>query len=1035
MAFLAELGALTDELVTAVTSTSPSRQPQRFQACRQKALRSIRNRDALQTNPFVVEQQLHGLVERFSVVGRDGLSEALRKRLEGLSRHATRFTPEVLHLLLELSDQPVQKSSLAALERLHHPQPEAQLALRWEDIAREDGWAQDRGLWNNVDFADSSSSSDDDDDDDEYSQSEQTPAESDDTSLSISQTVEHKLPKDLILPDPDGSALDKIQAAQQWRHAAQPKDAAGRPLKIPVSEHQILREALFLLSGLPTSLFGPDCTPVPKFQLSNVAWDTYRALVNSFAEYGRVLLPLRRFCETVQDVPLVQAFQNAVQRCLGTFNKQMSTIQARYVDIKTDTVVSLIALNEELRPILVPLVGLSDVVRKLQEERFAHSFRFLELMYDATCMAQQSGDESTYTYLGHIFFDCFRVYIRPIRQWMEGGELTAGDKTFFVAEASATVPLHLVWRDKFHLRKSQQGQLHAPVFLQPAVTRIFNTGKSVVVLKHLGRFQQIASNGNMRLPEPPLDFASICGPQAVAFAPFSELFHGAFDRWVQSKHLSTSSNLSTLLFESCGLLKSLDALHQLYYMSDGSLADTFTLSIFASLDALSTTWTDRFTLTELAQEAWSPSTKLESHGLSATVAPEHLFARSPGQARCTVRNSLPGVRVSYKLIWPVRLVITDEVLVHYQAVFTLLLQVRRAAAILTTSSALLKSSHAGGTSLADQDATSYIHIQPSGRHHHIDHHVHQQQQAYFSLRSRLLWFTSTLHTYLATLVLLPETARLRATLQQDAEDIDAMIGVHAQSAKRIVDQACLGTKLRPIKECILDVLDLAIKLEDARAADAQSRAAEAARYSLTGFGLGPGPGGQQGQQQQQHLLHFRTPRRNLSSSGVFRNAGRGGPSFPTSELRPPPSTLRGVYLSPREKEREEDETILFEEKAEEGEDEQQQQQQQQQQQESNANNTSHYVDTSQQFSSPVRQRQERQHQKSQRQRERNQQLQQQQQQNNADSYAEVLVRIRADFDRHVRFIADGLRGVARASVDAAAVKWDMLAEMLEMGIR
>ncbi|CRK35580.1 hypothetical protein BN1708_001226, partial [Verticillium longisporum] len=51
--------------------------------------------------------------------------------------------------------------------------------------------------------------------------------------------------------------------------------------------------------------------------------------------------------------------------------------------------------------------------------------------------------------------------------------------------------------------------------------------------------------------------------------------------------------------------------------------------------------------------------------------------------------------------------------------------------------------------------------------------------------------------------------------------------------------------------------------------------------------------------------------------------------------------------------------------------------------------------------------------------------------------ANVIVEVefpRGDLERHLRFICGGLRGVARASSDEAAAKWDMLAEMLESGV-
>lgn len=869
-------------------------------------MRGTRNHTYPQTNQFAVDEQLLGLVERFSVVGRDALADALRERLRALSMQSTRWTPEILHLLLHLSDQPVTQSSLASLQRLRSPDVHSAPTLTWARIAAEDGWVQDRGLWHNIDFADSS------DDGLEPMPDSQSQATCSDTSTSSAIVSGQRTAQDLSLfVSHQDSPLNEVRIAQEWRHGVQPKDAAGRPMKIPVSELQIIREVLFLLNGLSTDLFDSSCTPVSRYQLANVSWETYRALVNSFAEYGRVLLPLRKFCETKQDVPLVQAFQSSVFQSLQAFDNHIALLHGRYVDIRADTVVSLLALQEQLKPLLAPLSPLSEVVRRLQEERYAHSFRFLELLYDAVSIAQSSGNERTYCFLGKIFFECFRIYIRPIRQWMEGGNLTPGDKTFFVAQSSALVPLNQIWSDKFNLRRSHQGQLHAPGFLQPAVHKIFNTGKSIVVLKHLGRFRQHTENEDYRLSEPPLDFASVCGLPNLTFAPFSELFDSAFDHWVQSKHLSTSSNLQAILFESCGLWSNLDALEHIYFMSDGSLADIFTSSVFTSINAKSTEWTDRFTLTELAQEAWSPCRSVESYRLSAFVNPEHVVRDRPDLAQNDVRSSLCGIRLLYRLDWPVQLVITRETVANYQAVFTLLLQLRRAATILAT--------------LRGHDAEA------------------GQQATYYALRARLLWFTTTLQSYLTTLVLVPEIAKMRAGLRE-AEDLDSMIELHAAFTRRVIEEACLGTKLAPIRECVLDVLNLAVRLEGARRAEQDRAAGEAARPA-----------------------RLSTPQRRTTGT----------------EAVPPHSVLRGVYVSLQEKERMEDQTIvLF------GDDDE-------------------YTGSQDRNRTGV--------------------LKQQ-----VQTYAETLVAIRADFDTHLRFIARGLRGVARASGDPAAAKWDLLAEMLEM---
>ncbi len=58
-----------------------------------------------------------------------------------------------------------------------------------------------------------------------------------------------------------------------------------------------------------------------------------------------------------------------------------------------------------------------------------------------------------------------------------------------------------------------------------------------------------------------------------------------------------------------------------------------------------------------------------------------------------------------------------------------------------------------------------------------------EQALYYTLRSKLLWFCSTFHSYLATLVLAPGIAKLRGDLK-GAVDVDAMIG-HPRAVREI----------------------------------------------------------------------------------------------------------------------------------------------------------------------------------------------------------------------------------------------------------
>ncbi|KAK7754151.1 hypothetical protein SLS62_003728 [Diatrype stigma] len=890
MAYAAHLGALTEELVEAVASVSPQSNSKRFDVLKESTLRKIRHHSFLRTNQFQVTNELDGLEERFRVLNRDGLADALRERLDALAQLPNNFTPDILHFILKLSDQPVQNSKLRDLELLKTPDEDLESPLKWADIAKEDGWDQDRGLWENVDFADDSS-------DGEYvdiDTKSDASVESQDTSLSSVEARHRRLPTDYLTLTHDRAGFKTVEETQSWRHQSSPKSATGEPQKITITELQAVREVLFMLRGLDSTLFNKKQAVLsPKYQLNHTSWEGYRSLLESFGEAGRQLYLLRSFAKQLQNIPLMQVFQHAVETRLLLFDTFLSNLEAQFVDIKQDVAVSLVKVLNEIKPHLQPLSSFSGIIQGLNQAKYPHPFHYLELLFNATNIAHMEGDENTYKFLGTVFFECFRVYVRPIRLWMETGELLEGDKTFFISKSSTQARMSQVWKHQFKLRKTTNGTLHAPRFLHPATNKIFTTGKSIVVLKHMGR--HVMTNGPAQTQEPPLEFdeAYACGEGALT--TFSEIFNTAFGNWMQSKHHAASSTLRQALFESYGLWSVLNDLEHIYLMCNGAQSDTFASAIFSNFDLLNSRWHDRFTLTEVAREAYA---NVDTNRIAVSVSGEHCQSEVH-EVRKTVRKGLPGVTLSYRLPWPIQIVLSDESLDHYQAIFTLLIQLRRACYMLQ-------------------------------RHHlKIDGvaEMSYEQTRFYRLRSRLLWFCSSLQSYLTTLVIEPLTAELHGDLRQ-AEDIDDLAAVHSTYAKRMVDEACLGSKLDPIHQCMLDILDLTIRLEDARHAESE-RAQEMQEISR------------------------------LSMSAA---------SMTASPRRP------GRYMQPSE---EEDETFLAEQ---------------------DRSVLLQDVDVDK-------------------------------------TYAELLAEMGADFDRLVKFMCGGLRGVARASSNAAATKWDTLAEMLEVGIQ
>lgn len=862
------------------------------------------------------------------MVGREALANALRTRLDTLDAHRNQRTPEILHLLLELADQPAQKASLSDLDLLVESEEEAPPKLTWREIAREDGWKHERDIWRFVDYSVGSS------DEGEPDAASVASLESL-TSASSAGDAHQRNAQDLAVKPQGDGLLKRIHDTQAWRRASA-TTADGRVkkfAKISISTTQLLREALFMLAGLETSLFDEEYRPITRYHLHGVSWDAYKALVASFAECGRKLAPLRAFSKTKEQSPLRQVFQDSVQKALRSLDGELTVFQSRLVAVKQDVVVSLIGALEELGPTLTPLYALSDIVRQVQEERNSHAFRYLELLYDAVELAQLQGQTGTYRLLGTIFFDCFQAYLKPIRLWMEEGRLLPGDRTFFVSESPTKLPLPQVWKGQFNLLRTPEGNLHAPRFLKPSIHRIFAAGKSIVVLKHM---RQGESAKKYRAgAEPRMDFATVC-PGSLEFAPFSELFGAAFHGWIESKHHTAAATLRELLFSTYGLSEALDALEHIYLMSDGSRAEAFASSIFRQLDTFSSSWKDRFTLTEMAQEAFSGA--IDGARLSAELEPRGL-AHSALASRSSVRLSLPAIRLSYRLSWPVQIVVPEEGIRGYQTIFTFLLQTRRALSVLQAPIPALRNTHTHG----DTTATS-------------------SSSAYYLLRTKLVWFCTTLLTYLTTLVLAPNAARLRRELllrdgdddDDDAasriSDVDGMAAAHAGFIARVVAEACQGGKLRPIRECVLDVFDLAIRAADAHRAELARREEEhreVERLSLSVMGSSPLKGG------------GKSPAR--GGRGRAGRLAKGG----------------GDEDDEDDNHEDEGEGFFLAERAVKG---------------------------------PALQ-------------------------DGGKPYPVRLKEMHAEFERHLRFVASGLRAVARASKEEAAAKWDLLAEMLEVGIR
>jgi gamma-tubulin complex component 5 len=594
MAQNAKLAVLTEELLHSVLQFDPAENKRAYRHAKDIAKNGLRAHQYARTNQFDVQTRFAGLDEKLRVLNRDDLADALTERVEEINKRVGKWIPDCLSLLLQLSDQPTENARVEALELLRPPTPPPDLT--WKEILEDDPYSDDE-IWRDIDYGADSS------EDDLLPVKREAAKPSPPTSVDEDDTYD----PEACLVSVDATVVDELEKAQFWKHEAEPGNE-----KVDITELQAVRETLFMLAGLQTSLFHADRRVGPKHALCHAMTKTTNHLLAELGDIGRTVHGLRQWVKRPSSLPLVQTFEAVVFKRLREYDQSLAVLQRNYLVPDAPTGVSLLQLHNNVRSLSRPIVRLAQLVAEIEPQLLVNPFIHLEILFDQINLAQMTLEHDVFDFLSHIFFECLQTYLKPMRRWMEGGELGLNDETFFVFENDSGSEASSLWHDRFVLRRGQENKLRSPAFLEPAAQKIFNTGKSVVFLKELGIHTS-------RLPviveEPRLDHESVCGSSLdLPLSPFSELFQAAFQTWIESKYSLASNVLRTYLFEDCGLLQTLDSFRSIYLSANGSVFQDFADAIFQRMDTSQRAWNDRFLLTELARGIFSselPNTQCE----------------------------------------------------------------------------------------------------------------------------------------------------------------------------------------------------------------------------------------------------------------------------------------------------------------------------------------------------------------------------------------------------------------------------------------
>ncbi|KAJ5104411.1 hypothetical protein NUU61_001758 [Penicillium alfredii] len=776
MALAANINALADELITATAKiSSDEKEYSQFKKLKCRVEDALRTGSHARTNQFTVSKQLEGLQEKFQVLNRDDLASALRVRLNELEDSRNDWIPEILSLILQLSDRPALLSKVEQLGTLATAPEEAE-SLSWAHLDAKEAAFSDQDIWEEVNFAADSA----DDDLSPASSITAPPRPRSPTSNDLGE--EYVIPEEAFVSDDEENLICAIEKSQFWNDENHPEVPQNEEASRTVTELQIAKEAIFMLQGLPTSIFWRLDEEVEidrRYTITYSSIETLTSWLRCFCKMAAKIDVVRQFTKRRHDLPYMETLCRDIENKLQEFDTFLSQTQSYYVS--AGSTVSLIKLLFDARRQSRSLVLFAELVTKLGQDTENEPMLCLDLLYDLVGMVEALGETRACRSLAELFMSCFMTYTRSFRPWMEGGQLDPRNPPLFIRVNQTNGNLRTLWHDWYVFDEGPREQ-NVPRFLENSIHKVFATGKNMVFLGHFKPFPDYLIN--FRHFYQALERYNPEGPPRY---PFPVTVQNAFARLVESIHSSSAGLLRAALDEHCELDISIDALHHIYLGKDLSVLDSFDAKVFDLMDR-GRSWDDRFLLTELARTVFKEVSFINSSNITVRSTGLPSFHQPPDNDR-TVK-SLEALLIEFVLPWHIANIITDRDISYYQRIAIFLMQIRRA------KYALVKQRL--------RDARKAI---PDGTGDTLTHILHHS----------LLSFLDSLYGYLTQCVIETATQSVKSNLSK-TRDVDAMTSTHRFFIVSLEKQCLLSENLSPIYEAILNLLDLCIHFADLQTA-------------------------------------------------------------------------------------------------------------------------------------------------------------------------------------------------------------------------
>ncbi|XP_058150772.1 gamma-tubulin complex component 5 isoform X16 [Dasypus novemcinctus] len=643
--------------------------------------------------------------------------------------------------------------------------------------------------------------------------------------------------------------------------------------RVFVTETQVIRETLWLLSGVKKlfifQLVDGKVTVRNNIIVTHLTHNCLRSMLEQIAAYGQVVFRLQEFIDEVMghspestlpgssSVPkksteapfrTYQAFMWALYKYLLSFKKELAAIEKCIIN--NDTTITLSIVVDKLSPRLAQLKVLHKVFSTGVAEvppdtrNVVRASHLLNTLYKAILEYDNVGEasEQTVSLLFSLWVETVRPYLQTVDEWIVHGHLFDCAKEFIIQRNKnvpvnhrdfwyATYTLYSVSEKTENEEKmsdnasassgSDQGpssRQHTMVsFLKPVLKQIIMAGKSMQLLKNLQCAESAAS-------------------QAAARDAERKSLYTLFLESVQSRLRHGEDSTPQVLTEQQATEEKLIKMQSIAerHLELDDIHDPLLAINFARLYLEQSDFHEKFAGGDICVDRSSESVTCQTFELTLrsclyphidkqyldccgnlmqTLKKDYSLSISFENVDTTKKklpvHILDGLTLSYKVPWPVDIVISLECQKIYNQVFLLLLQIKWAKYSLD----VLLFGELVSTAEKPQ-LKGFLHEPGTvAQFGPQKEPIRQQIHRMFLLRVKLMHFVNSLHNYIMTRILHSTGLEFQHQVEE-AKDLDQLIKIHYRYLSTIHDRCLLREKVSFVKEAIMKVLNLALMFAD-----------------------------------------------------------------------------------------------------------------------------------------------------------------------------------------------------------------------------